>query len=81
MPIDLDQECSRLKQATVSALRQRYAEVFGESPAHTGNRTWLLRRILWSLQAFSLGFSRGNATCLPTKRFCFLNSRDWATRG
>jgi hypothetical protein len=55
MPIDLDQECKRLKQATVSALRQRYAEVFDESPPQTGNRTWLLRRIMWRLQALANG--------------------------
>jgi hypothetical protein len=55
MPIHLDQECNRLKQATVSALRERYAEVFGESPPHTCNRTWLLRRILWRLQAQAYG--------------------------
>jgi hypothetical protein len=55
MPLHLDQECNRLKQATVSALRERYAEVFGESPPHTGNRTWLLRRILWRLQAQAYG--------------------------
>jgi hypothetical protein len=55
MPINLDQEYKRLKQLTVSALRERYAEVFGESPPHTGNRTWLLRRILWRLQAMAHG--------------------------
>jgi hypothetical protein len=55
MPIRLDQECNRLKQATVSALRERYAEVFGESSPRTGNRTWLLRRILWRLQALAQG--------------------------
>jgi hypothetical protein len=55
MAIDLNQECSRLKLATVSALRQRYAEVFDESPPQTGNRTWLLRRILWRLQAQAYG--------------------------
>jgi hypothetical protein len=55
MPINLDQEYKRLKQLTVSALRERYAEVFGESPPHTGNRTWLLRRILWRLQALAHG--------------------------
>jgi hypothetical protein len=54
MKIDLDQEVSRLKQATVGALRQRYAEVFGEYP-RTGNKTWLLRRILWRLQALAEG--------------------------
>ena len=55
MPIDLDRECKRLKQAPVSALRQRYAEVFDESPPQTGNRTWLLRRIMWRLQALANG--------------------------
>ena len=55
MPIDLNQECSRLKEASVAALRQRYAEVFGEPSPHTGNKTWLIRRILWRLQALAEG--------------------------
>jgi len=55
MKIDLDQEHSRLKQASVDALRQRYAEVFGEYPPRTGNKTWLSRRILWRLQALAEG--------------------------
>jgi hypothetical protein len=50
-----DQEASRLQQAPVDALRQRYAEVFGEYPPCTGNKTWLLRRILWRLQALAEG--------------------------
>src|SRR5258708_19674625 len=55
MSNDLNQEFSRLKQATVTALRQRYAEVFGEYPPRTGNKTWLSRRILWRLQALAEG--------------------------
>jgi hypothetical protein len=55
MKIDLDQELSRLKQATVEMLRRRYAEVFGEYPARTGNKIWLQRRILWRLQALDEG--------------------------
>ena len=55
MKIDLDQEFDRLKQASVDALRRRYAEVFGEYPARTGNKTSLLRRILWRLQALEEG--------------------------
>jgi hypothetical protein len=55
MRIDLDQECSRLKQANVEVLRQRYAEVFGEPPPRTGNKIWLLRRILWRRQALAQG--------------------------
>ena len=55
MANDLDDECSRLQQATVMALRQRYAEVYGEYPPRTGNKTWLRRRILWRLQALAQG--------------------------
>jgi hypothetical protein len=55
MSNDLNQEVSRLKQATVTALRQRHAEVFGEYPPRTGNRIWLSRRILWRLQALAEG--------------------------
>jgi hypothetical protein len=53
--MDSDQEVSRLKLTTVGALRQRYREVFGEHPPRTGNKTWLLRRILWRLQALADG--------------------------
>jgi hypothetical protein len=53
--IDLDQEFDRLKQASVEALRRRYAEVFGEYPPRTGNKISLLRRILWRLQALEEG--------------------------
>jgi hypothetical protein len=53
--VDLDQECDRLKQASVEALRRRYAEVFGEYPPRTGNKISLLRRILWRLQALEEG--------------------------
>src|SRR5262249_54685862 len=55
MKIDLDQEHNQLKQASVDALRRRYAEVFGEYPPRTGNKTSLLRRILWRLQALEEG--------------------------
>jgi hypothetical protein len=34
---------------SVSQLRERYAEVFGEVTT-TGNRTWLPRRIAWRIQ-------------------------------
>jgi hypothetical protein len=53
--MDLDQEVSRLKLTTVGALRQRYREVFGEHPPRTGNKIWLLRRILWRSQALAEG--------------------------
>jgi Protein of unknown function (DUF2924) len=43
-----------LKRLTVGQLRQRFAELFGEAtPA--SNRTWLIKRIAWRLQALAEG--------------------------
>ena len=55
MPIDWDQEVNLLQQAPVDALRRRYADVFGEQPPQTGNKTWLVRRILRRLQVLAEG--------------------------
>src|SRR5262249_31457319 len=55
MASDLDEEASRLRQATGGEVRERYAKVFGECPPCTGNKTWLVRRILWRLQALAEG--------------------------
>jgi hypothetical protein len=51
---DFAQHLADLKRQPVAALRQRYAELFGE-PTHAGNRTWLIRRIAWRLQALAEG--------------------------
>jgi hypothetical protein len=37
-------ELAALQRMSVSQLRERYAEAFGEATT-TGNRTWLIRRI------------------------------------
>ena len=50
----LAKDLAVLTQLTVSELRHRYAEVFGE-PTRTGNKTWLVRRIAWRLQALAEG--------------------------
>ncbi len=43
-----------LKHLGVTALRTRYAEVFGEE-TRAGNRAWLVKRIAWRLQAHAEG--------------------------
>jgi Protein of unknown function (DUF2924) len=43
-----------LQRMGVAALREKYAEVFGE-PTTTGNRTWLVQRIAWRIQALAEG--------------------------
>ena len=54
MATEIGKELAALQRMGVAALRQKYAEVFGEATA-TGNRTWLVRRIAWRLQALAEG--------------------------
>src|SRR5262249_12625137 len=50
----LADELAALGRLTIAGLRSRYAELFGE-PTRTGNKTWLVRRIAWRLQALAEG--------------------------
>src|SRR5262249_26266508 len=50
----LADELAALGRLTVAGLRSRYAELFGE-PTRTGNKTWLVRRLAWRLQALAEG--------------------------
>ena len=54
MEINVGEEVDALQRMTVTQLRERYADTFGEATA-TGNRTWLVRRIAWRLQALAEG--------------------------
>jgi hypothetical protein len=54
MEINVPKELAALQRMSVSQLRERYAEVFGEATT-TGNRTWLIRRIAWRIQANAEG--------------------------
>src|SRR5438094_1777728 len=45
---------SGLQRLTMHELRVRYAELFGETTS-AKNRTWLLRRVAWRLQALAEG--------------------------
>jgi len=48
------QELAALPRLTVTALRGRYAQVFGEA-TRVGNKAWLIKRIAWRLQALAEG--------------------------
>lgn len=54
MKLNIEREQAALQQMTVRELRQRYTEVFGDQ-TRTGNKVWLMRRILWRLQANAEG--------------------------
>ena len=54
MPIDVDAAVKTLNRMTVTQLRDRYAEVFGEA-ARSFNKQHLVKRITWRLQAMHEG--------------------------
>lgn len=54
MQVNVTKEVAALRRMTTKQLRGRYAEVFGEATA-ANNRTWLVRRIAWRLQALAEG--------------------------
>jgi hypothetical protein len=54
MPLDSGQELTALGSLTIGELRHKYAELFGE-PTRTGNKVWLVRRLIWRLQALAEG--------------------------
>src|SRR5262245_28914724 len=54
MAVDVAKELAALQRMGVAQLREKYAAVFGEATT-TGNRTWLVRRIAWRIQADAEG--------------------------
>src|SRR5262249_516583 len=54
MPINVGKEVAALSRMTVTQLRERYAEAFGEGTT-AGTRTWLVRRIAGRIQANAEG--------------------------
>ena len=54
MQLNIVNEVAALERLTIAQLRQRFAELFGEAtPA--SNRTWLVKRIAWRMQALAEG--------------------------
>ena len=47
-------EITALQKLTIQQLRARYAAVYGEGTS-ASNRTWLIKRIAWRLQALAEG--------------------------
>ena len=53
-PTNLAHDLAALRSMSVAELKNRYAEVFGET-SRSGNRQFLIRRIAWRLQALAEG--------------------------
>jgi len=54
MKINVAKEVAALEGMRVAEMRARYAQVFGEE-THVGNKAWLVKRIIWRLQALAEG--------------------------
>ena len=54
MHVNVAKEMAALAAMSVNELRVKYARVFGEE-TRAGNKTWLVRRIIWRLQALAEG--------------------------
>jgi hypothetical protein len=52
--LNIVNEVAALQRLSIGQLRQRFAELFGEATA-ASNRTWLVKRIIWRLQALAEG--------------------------
>jgi hypothetical protein len=52
--LNIVNEVATLERLSVGQLRQRFAELFGET-TKASNRTWLVKRIVWRLQALAEG--------------------------
>ena len=54
MKLNVAKEVAAPERMTVNELRERYAEVFGE-PTRVRHKGWLVRRVIWRLQAHAEG--------------------------
>jgi len=52
--LNIVNEVATLERLSVGQLRQRFVELFGET-TKASNRTWLVKRIIWRMQALTEG--------------------------
>src|SRR5262245_22207408 len=79
MEINVGKEVAALQRMTVTELRERYAEVFGETTT-AGNKTWLVRRIAWRLQTLAEGDLSERAKARAAELACDADLRVTAPR-
>ena len=63
MTLNVAKEVAALGRMTVSELRSKHIDAFGE-PTRTGNKEYLVKRIAWRLQANA----HGDLTCRAKRR-------------
>ena len=55
MRLNIGKEVAALRRMSTQDLLAKYAELFGEVVWKTGNRVWLVKRIVWRMQALDEG--------------------------
>ena len=54
MTLNIEKEAATLRRMKVGQLQSKFSQVFGE-PTKARNKQWLVKRILWRLQAILEG--------------------------
>ena len=54
MTLNIAKEVAAMQRMTVDQLRDKYAEVFGETP-RSRHKEWLIKRVAWRMQANAEG--------------------------
>jgi Protein of unknown function (DUF2924) len=62
MELNVAQELAALKRMTPAELRIKYRQAFGEE-SRSGHKDWLVKRIIWRLQALAEGDLSERARC------------------
>ncbi len=71
MQLNVGKEIAAMEQMAVGQLRNRYAEVFGET-TNARNKQWLLKKIIWRMQSITGSHCNG---------YLFFNLRRRGDRG
>lgn len=77
--MNLKNELARMQKMTVAELRDKYAELFGET-TRSGNRDFLTKRIAWRLQALEEGDFEQRIKRIRAKALAIANDADLRVR-
>jgi len=79
MALNVGQMVSKLRRMTVTELRRKHAEVFGE-PTRSHHKNYLIRRIAWRMQANAEGNLTERAQRLRERAMEIADDADLRTR-
>ena len=75
MQLNVGKEIAAMEQMAVGQLRNRYAEVFGET-TNARNKQWMVKKIIWRLQSIAEGVYKVDRLSRSLLDFAQLNSEN-----